>query len=297
MYKPDSKERRSLEEKKKYEEILRSWEVPGSKSEEQVWMELEAKLANSKPQSKVIPFRWKKLAAIAAAAVVIFGALIFWPDGSSHLAQSTAIGEQKKIELPDHSVMTLNSMSNAEYATDWSTERTLQLSGEAFFEVQKGSRFSVITDHGVVEVRGTSFDVFARPEKFRVECRTGKVNVTCGKSIVELTPGHAAELREGRLVLDQFSVEGKDWKTGVFTFSEEPIENVFLEIERQFGIKIQRPDFDGKILPFDLVFTTDMKVEQILEELELATNTNFKLKFNKIDDNTYQVANTGGVSE
>jgi transmembrane sensor len=297
VYKPDSKERRSLEEKKKYEEILRFWEVPGIKSEEQVWMELEAKLSDSKPQTKVIPFRWKTLASIAAAAVIVFGALIFWPDGSSHLAQSTTIGEQKKIELPDHSIMTLNSMSKAEYASDWSKERTLKLSGEAFFEVEKGSTFSVVTDQGVVEVKGTSFDVFARPEKFRVECRTGKVNVSCGKSIVELTPGNGAELLAGKLVIDQINMDGNDWKTGVFTFSEEPIENVFLEIERQFGITIQRPDFEGKILPFDLVFTTEMKVEQVLEELELATNNNFKLKFNKINDNTYQVANTSGISK
>jgi transmembrane sensor len=286
-----------LEEKKKYEEILRSWEVPGVKSEEQVWMELEAKLLTSKPQTKVIPFKWKTLASIAAAAVIVFGALIFWPDGSSHLAQSTTIGEQKKIELPDHSIMTLNSMSKAEYASDWSKERTLKLSGEAFFEVEKGSTFSVVTDQGVVEVKGTSFDVFARPEKFRVECRTGKVNVTCGKSIVELTPGNGAELLAGKLVIDQINTDGNDWKTGVFTFSEEPIENVFLEIERQFGVVIQRPDFEGKILPFDLVFTTDMKVEQVLEELELATNNNFKLKFNKINDKTYQVVNTSGISK
>ncbi len=297
MYKPDSKERRSLEEKKKYEEMLRSWEVPATKSEEQAWMELQAKLSSSKPQTKVVPFRWKTLASIAAAAVVIFGALIFWPTGSSHLAQATLIGEQKKIELPDHSIMTLNSVSLAEYDTDWSKERTLKLSGEAFFEVQKGSKFSVVTDQGVVEVKGTSFDVFARPEKFRVECRTGKVNVTCGKSVVELTPGHGAELVAGNLVLDELNMDGSDWKTGVFTFSEEPIENVFLEIERQFGISIQRPDFEGKILPFDLVFTTDMKVEQVLEELELATNNNFKLKFNKINDKTYQIANADGISK
>jgi transmembrane sensor len=45
------------------------------------------------------------------------------------------------------------------YSDDWSKERTLSLEGEAFFEVQKGSKFSVVTSDGIVEVLGTSFDV------------------------------------------------------------------------------------------------------------------------------------------
>ena len=39
-------------------------------------------------------------------------------------------------------------------------ERIIQLRGEAFFEVEKGSRFVVQTGKGAVEVLGTSFNVF-----------------------------------------------------------------------------------------------------------------------------------------
>ena len=72
---------------------------------------------------------------------------------SSEISHSTAFGEQKVIELPDGSLVTMNSKSTIEFNPDsWESSRILNLSGEAYFKVKKGSQFTVNTSNGDVVV-------------------------------------------------------------------------------------------------------------------------------------------------
>jgi ferric-dicitrate binding protein FerR (iron transport regulator) len=231
-----------------YQKILKNWELPEGKSTEQAWSELEPKLPQTaKRPAKVVSLNWKPLAATAAAAAAVIIAIVFaWP-GDTLLKQQTTAMETKQVVLPDNSVVTLNANSSIEYAADWSHERTLQLNGEAFFDVEKGSTFKVVTEKGIVTVLGTSFDVFARNEKFRVTCTTGKVAVTAGKSSVEITPGNTVELTNDVLLAGTFNSRAGNWMIGEFNYSAEPLENVVLELQRQFGITIKTPDLSGRI--------------------------------------------------
>ena len=64
--------------------------------------------------------------------------------------------------LPDGSIVWLNSASTFSYAAKFGKTRSVTLVGEAFFEVEKDSKpFNVETNHGTVEVQGTSFNVKA----------------------------------------------------------------------------------------------------------------------------------------
>lgn len=227
----------------KYRDILGKWETPFNKSEDQAWVELEARLDTSHSQKgRTIRFSWKPLVTVAAAAAVIVAIAIFWPK-TNLIRREAMTAMTEKIILPDNSVALLNAGSFITYSDDWSKERTLTLSGEAFFEVIKGSSFSVITDNGLVEVLGTSFNVFSREKDFRVECHTGRVKVSAGKSQMIIAPGNAAVWDGRSLVFSQFDLTDGDWRVGEFVFENEPVGNVFEEIERQFGVKIIMPDF------------------------------------------------------
>ena len=134
------------EEMNKYQKILGSWSVPEGKSTEQAWQEIEARL-DSVParETRVVKMNWRPLAGVAsAAAVVSMAVVIGWPT-SRVVRQIAEVKQTKTIVLPDQSVMTLNASSTAEYGEDWSENRVIKLEGEAFFDVKKGSNFSVIT--------------------------------------------------------------------------------------------------------------------------------------------------------
>jgi ferric-dicitrate binding protein FerR (iron transport regulator) len=73
---------------------------------------------------------------------------------------SSDYGKQLSFLLPDGSKVLLNSKSTITYnKNNWNTNRTLNLDGEAFFDVEKGSTFTVKTTHGHVKVLGTEFNV------------------------------------------------------------------------------------------------------------------------------------------
>ena len=67
----------------------------------------------------------------------------------------------------------------------------MHFTGEGFFSVQKGSRFKVVSQQGIVEVLGTQFNILSRKGTYEVACVEGKVKVHDSKKIsgVILTAG------------------------------------------------------------------------------------------------------------
>ncbi|HJW29309.1 MAG TPA: FecR family protein, partial [Saprospiraceae bacterium] len=124
-------------------------------------------------QFKLISWRWVSLAAAAIA-------LIFWITTLNKPTTILALaGEQKEIQLPESSEVRLNAGSSVTYnGRNFTKDREIHLKGEAFFKVQHGSKFTVLTEQGSVTVLGTSFNVIAWPDRFEVSCYTGKVKVT-----------------------------------------------------------------------------------------------------------------------
>jgi ferric-dicitrate binding protein FerR (iron transport regulator) len=227
----------------KYKEILNQWEAPDGKPTEQAWAEMQARIARSEssPSPRVIRFSWKPMVAVAAAAALIIGLIVLWPN--QMLRQVTAqAGVHEMVTLPDQSQVDLNAGSSISFSDPWEGDRQVKLDGQAFFEVVKGGKFSVVTSIGVVEVLGTSFDVFARNQRFAVECRTGKVKVTSNHQEMDIVPGYRAEVIDGQLTVSEFDMARGDWRMGEFNYEHEPLVDVFEELKRQFNVQITWPD-------------------------------------------------------
>jgi len=148
-----SVEIRAVDNKEKYQKILASLEPPFNKTEDAAWRELEPKLS-SRPivvRGSFFSSR-QKMAVLAAACVVALLAIFLWPVAEP-MREIVAI-QQQTVDLPDHSSMILNAESKAKFAEKWDGERVVELDGQAFFQVQKGKRFTVKTAKGIVEVLG-----------------------------------------------------------------------------------------------------------------------------------------------
>ena len=148
--------------------------------------------------------------------------------------------------LPDGTRVNLNQSSTLRYPQKFTeNERAVELEGEAFFQVEKGSRFEVETPLGKVEVLGTSFNVKARDGDLRVECHSGKVRVSDaqGQEMAILNPGDFVnKAAKGAPETGSFALEQEDWRTGLVAFRNQPFPEVISSMERQLGIEVTYPD-------------------------------------------------------
>jgi len=196
----------------------------------------QKKRAAQKSQSTwLTKYAWR-----AAAVVLVAIGLYFIVPGNDPIEIRTSIGEKTEISLPDGSIVNLNSGSTISYNEgDWNNNRELSLTGEAFFRVKKGSKFSVSTNQGKVTVLGTQFNVFDRSGIYDVTCAEGKVQVEHGNEIYILSQNQGVRDVQGSVENydDQIS-EGPSWVNDISTFRGIPLKYVLDELKLQYNIQI-----------------------------------------------------------
>lgn len=198
------------------------------------------------PVAKVRRLPVMRYVATAAAILLLVGFFVFNPFGNNISTFETQLAQQENILLPDGSEILLNHQSKVDFNTKkWDENRTVNLEGEAFFKVKKGSQFQVVSDNGTVTVLGTSFNIYTRDEIFEVSCHTGKVEVKSNKQVVQLTPSQKSSLEAGQLKKTTFEVdENPSWKKGLSRFDAVSLARVVQGLETQFDIDIQVNNID-----------------------------------------------------
>lgn len=210
-------------------------QTPEFKSEEL----LKEILKQEKKPIKTIPLYKKYWTTVAASIVFFLGmAYVFtMPE-----KRATPNGATLAFTLPDQSEVILNAGSKATYKDwNWENNRKVNLEGEAYFKVAKGKTFSVETDLGTVTVMGTQFNVRVRKERLDVVCYEGKVRVTYNGKETILTPQQAFSVDSG-IVNQQIkavAVANPQWLHKELSFSDEKLEGIIAEIERQYNVTIQ----------------------------------------------------------
>ncbi len=200
-------------------------------------------------EAKVISLQWPAILRVAAALIIGASVLFYFSDtffGSSELVYETGIGETREVVLPDQSIVTLNAKSSIAFSKEnWQEERTVKLEGEAFFSVQRGEKFQVVTAKGTVTVLGTQFNVKDRNQFYEVICYEGRVQVAANSAPVQLTAKHA--YREVRKQTTQAVLEIADtptWLNKESEFESVPYQEVLSELERQYEVTVKTKDID-----------------------------------------------------
>jgi len=218
------------------------------------------------PISRPRPFRLSVPSIIlAAASLAIAG--VFWllPEEDSALfseSAATEVGGQRELNLPDGSVVLLNT--DSAIAVDYTVaQRNVQLTrGEAFFNVARDTSRPFMVHVGSVSVRavGTAFNVRFRPDAVEVVVKEGRVSVNpATASTFALAAPKAAQADENRHLLqagqfakislardrgdetspvevDAMEAQRLDgllaWQSGRLEFSETPLAEVAAEFNR-----------------------------------------------------------------
>ena len=129
-----------------------------------------------KAKRKSISIRWGRYATVAAAFLtgLVFAGGIAWGLLSNKLSDYeviTAAGQRAQTVLPDGSKVWLNASSKIVYHNSlWSSDRQIDLSGEAYFEVSHDKHAPFIVNSKQIKtcVLGTKFNVRARQDENRV---------------------------------------------------------------------------------------------------------------------------------
>lgn len=176
-----------------------------------------------------------KIASVVVIALGIYFTFFF----DQQTQVQTLVGEKQTIELPDHSTVTLNALTEVAFdKKKWKDNRKIELNGEAYFRVTKGKTFDVVTNQGVVTVVGTQFNVKEREHYFEVKCFEGIVKVVSDTITRFLKAGDTYQILNGTFKEGKTIVKAPKWTENISVFEAIPIKEVFAELERQYNIEI-----------------------------------------------------------
>ena len=221
------------------------------------------KIANS---NKTATSYLKYVLPVAAVLIIALGVFSLWSPNND-TSFKTAMNATKVLTLPDQSVVTLNAESTLSYnEAKWDHERTLELTGEAYFEVKKGSTFTVKTKDGTIQVLGTKFNVNTRKDYFKVSCFEGKVHVKNALLNEQLIKNEQVTIIHGLVQMNAITFENPSWLQQHSTFNNVPLAIVFSELERQYAIKITNTNVD-----LDRIFSGSFTHQDMKEALTSIT--------------------------
>lgn len=207
--------------------------------------------------AEIRKINWFKIGGIAASFLILFFVgNHFYSNQDEQLFAANGLNEN--AVLADGSEIWVNDGSSVTYTSkNWSDQRTIELTGEALFEVTKGSPFTVKTQNGSIRVLGTQFNVRAWGSNLFVECYEGKVEVTVGDQKTILTANEAVDVFQGSMNEKQnISNSSPSWQIGVSKFQNEKLYDIFEELERQYDIEVKMPpgnrSFSGQFKHDDL---------------------------------------------
>jgi ferric-dicitrate binding protein FerR (iron transport regulator) len=286
-----------------HEALFEQWSLAAVAPSPEWVGQLEQKLDHAEEQEKLAPVRRLNAGRIvrrpmwvAAASVllVVTGGYLWYnhsTDKQAAVADNPAIalnkvfsvargGQQQEFALADGSKIWLNAASTLKYPASFNgSERTVELTGEAYFEVTGSAArpFHVKIKGAEIEVLGTHFNVKAYDEESSSKATLvdGAVKVIRGTETLQLKPGEQAEI-----VYPTSGVnppmklqKGVDidhvlaWKSGDLEFRDDALSNVMQAISRCYDVEIRYQSgipeghFTGN-------FSRKSNIQQILNQLE-----------------------------
>jgi len=214
---------------------------------------------------------------------------------------STPRGGQYQLVLPDGSKVWLNAASSIRYPVVFTgKERRVELSGEAYFEVEKmadekGKKPFIVSivetgegTGGEIEVLGTHFNVngYRDEEVIKTTLIEGKVRVKSAGSVptsVVLQPGQQARLSNNGNIqkTNDADIElAMAWKNGVTAFKSADIKSIMRQVARWYNVDVV---YEG-VIPqrtFTGGIPRNANLSELLHLLEVS-KVHFRLEGNKL---------------
>ena len=199
-------------------------------------------------RNKVIPLQWFTGAVATVIALIIGGIYLFSLENESEQYNTILVpaGQRINLILSDNTNLWLNANTELRYPSEFSKDnRTVYLDGEAYFEVSKNEKkpFIVKTSQGDIHVTGTSFNVeaYSKFNIFETSLFEGGVDIYKEDvKLVSLKPNEIGILENNELLIT--GISDKDhylWREGLIAFNNKKLEEVLVDLEKYFDVKIQ----------------------------------------------------------
>ena len=236
--------------------------------------------------------------------------------GDEMLKVNTPRGGTYQVVLPDGTRVWLNAGSALKFPAKFSgTERVVELTGEAYFEVATSHTFSgespsssgntpslrgrrtkqsfkVISGNQELTVLGTHFNVNAYGDERSVKTTLmeGSIKIASqtrndeiDRKEVILKPGQQSIVTANKEIqVAEVNVEeAAAWKNGYFSFTDDKIQDIMQTISRWYDIEVS---YDGNITKdgFNGKISRNKNISQVLKMLEDTKLVHFKVEGRRV---------------
>jgi ferric-dicitrate binding protein FerR (iron transport regulator) len=255
--------------------------------------------------SRFIWNSYRRVAAILLIPVLAFSVWYYSLTGEGSKEDSMSLNSQGWVEinapegarveflLPDSTSGWLNGGSKLKYSSVFTRHRNVQLSGEAYFEVNhlKKSDFVVSVFDMDVKVLGTKFDVSAYTDDSFTDVilKEGKVEINGKTGVFHqiLSPDEKITFNRELKKITMCKVEADDfiaWKDGYLIIDDEPFGRVARKIERWYNAEIVIKDEKLKNYRFKATFK-DEPLEEVLRLIAITTPIRYHIEKRTVDSN------------
>jgi ferric-dicitrate binding protein FerR (iron transport regulator) len=198
-------------------------------------------------------------------------------------------GGQYQLTLPDGTLVFLNSASSISYPAKFAgTERKVNLSGEAYFEVAKNPKMPFIVNVNnkqQIQVLGTHFNVEAYTDEHLINTTLleGSVKILYKNKQALLKPGQVAINNMGA----DLNIQPADldeviaWKNGLFIFNNENITTVMKKISRWYDVDVV---FKGNMENVNFLgnYSRTKSLASLLKNIQLMEDVNITIEGRRI---------------
>ncbi|HLP74634.1 MAG TPA: FecR domain-containing protein [Bacteroidales bacterium] len=230
----------------------------------------------------------------------------------SYTEVKSPYGSRSEIKLPDGTEVILNAGSTLKYRNDFNmNNRDINLYGEGYFKVAKNASLPLVVSAGHISIKavGTEFNIKAYPEENTIETTLiqGKVEIANSNQVednkfIDLEPNQKAIFYKDeeeytvenanerqkpepvKPVLDNILISPKAdvektvaWTEGKLIFRGENLENLSIDLQRKYDVKIVFIDEGLKKFRFTGVLL-DETLEQVMNVIKLTAPIGFSIE-------------------
>lgn len=215
---------------------------------DQEWDRFRNTVAGKKKTRHLTPSSgWLKIAA-SLLLLAVTGAILYLLLKPQQTIHQTA-EDKTTITLPDGSMVSLNRHTTLSYDADFGKgNRTLELDGEAYFDVKpdSGNPFIVLMENAKVQVIGTSFNIMAYDTVQAVEVvvETGVVSLEPASGPANRVQLVAGEKGTVSKTTEQVSLAVNEdvnflaWNNRHLVFVDTDLASVIRALEKTYGARI-----------------------------------------------------------
>ncbi len=253
---------------------------------DEAWQNVMGRISVKQRHPSVFRIMFRVAASILLIALGAAGSLLVktHPETGSFTEVYSPSGHKTQVLLPDGSLVWLNGDSRIKYNTNFTDSRSVELIGEALFEVVKNPKklFSVKAANLRLEVYGTTFNVRSYPNDqiSEVALVEGSVGVFQRKQLLKkMMPGEVISYNSSENKFSSYRANLEQitsWKTDELVINNESFENVTKYLERWYGVKISM----DKSIQLNTRLSFKVKTESFAELLSI---------INRITPITYEI--------